>query len=97
MIILRWYCDMLYCRLTTDIIFIIYGCVRLASLGRPRCVAVFFPGRTWVITHVRPGEKKNTHTGVYPGKLIERKRFQGNRYLKRYSSILLLLIEVIFI
>ena len=25
-----------------------YGCVRLASLGRPRCcVFYFFPGRTW--------------------------------------------------
>ena len=42
------------------------GCVRLASLGRPRCVAIFFPGRTWVII------KKTPHTWVDPGELNER-------------------------
>ena len=41
------------------------GCVRLASLGRPRCVAVFFPGRTWVIICTRLSWKKThaTHRG----------------------------------
>ena len=47
------------------------GCFRLAYLGRPRCVAVFFSQdeRVQIITHVRPRKKKTPHTGVDPGKL----------------------------
>ena len=47
------------------------GCVRLAPLGRPRCVAGFLLGRTWVIICTRSSwGKKNRHT---PGsKLNER-------------------------
>ena len=39
------------------------GCVRLAPLGQPRCVAVFVfqDERVQIITHVRPG-KKPRHT-----------------------------------
>ena len=37
-------------------------CVRLASLGRPRCVAGFFSGRTLVIIYTRSSCEKNvTH------------------------------------
>ena len=37
------------------------GCVHLASLGRPRCVTVFFPpGRMWVIICTRSSWKKKT-------------------------------------
>ena len=49
------------------------GCVRLASLGRPRCVTVFFPGRTCADNYPRsPWKKKPPHTGIDPGKLNER-------------------------
>ena len=37
-------------------------CVRLASLGRPRCVAVFFQDeRVQIITHVRPPKLSMVH------------------------------------
>ena len=41
------------------------GCVRLASLGRPRCVTFSFSQdeRVQIITHVRPGKKNATHRG----------------------------------
>ena len=50
------------------------GCVRLAALGLPRCVAVFFPQdeRGELSAHVRPGKKKTHTTGVDPGKLNKR-------------------------
>ena len=49
------------------------GCVRLASQGRPRCVAVSF-SRTNVgnYLHTFVLEKNPPHTGVDPGKLNER-------------------------
>ena len=42
-----------------------YGCVRLASPGRPRCMACFFfqNERMQIITHVCPGKKNATHRG----------------------------------
>ena len=48
----------------------ISGCVRLAPLGRPRCVTDFFP-RTNVgnYLHTFNLENKLPHTGVDPGKL----------------------------
>ena len=52
------------------------GCVRLASLGRPRCLAVF-SSRTNVGNYLYTfvlGEKPS-HTGVDPGKLIERTHY----------------------
>ena len=52
------------------------GCVRFASLGRPRCVAVFFfqDERGFLSAHVRPGKKLATHRGR-PGELIERTQY----------------------
>ena len=52
------------CLVTDKYMYIYFGCVRLASPGRSRCVAFFFPGRTcsWKIkpaTHRgRPREAK---------------------------------------
>ena len=48
-------------------------------LGRPRCVAGFFPGQMWVIICTRSSLKKGTpHTGVDQGKLNERTQYQQN-------------------
>ena len=48
------------------------GCIRLASLGRPRCVVRFFfqDERVQIITHIRPRKKNATHRG----RLMEAKR-----------------------
>ena len=52
---------------------IISGCVRLASLGRPRRVAFFFPGRMCAVNYPRASwEKKPPRTGVDPGELNKR-------------------------
>ena len=59
------------------------GSIRLASLGQPRCVAVFF-SRTNVgnYLHTFVLEKNTPHTGVDPGKLNERTHCKETGCLK---------------
>ena len=80
----QWYCLSLYVNYTfishrerlSNPIRVNTGCVRLAFLGQPRCVAVF-SSRTNVGNYLYTfvlGEKPS-HTGVDPGKLIERTHY----------------------
>ena len=69
-----------------DLCWLVIGCVRLASLGRPRFgVFYFFPGRTWA--HNYPTLSREPSRGDDVGAPREGSRDDGAGFFSRFEEV----------